>query len=255
MAAHVESGIYLFIGSDRPAKLQRIHMIERSLEIHPLDRHRVDGATIAGEELASLCRQQPAASRLRLVIVEAAQRLSPSAVERLAAQAEAIAGNAAVVLLVETELSPRHPLAKPPSVVRVERFAGDAPAAPKPFALTEALGSRDPAAALAAAHAQLRQGKEPLELLGLVAWQLQRWIAVRRLVDLGHSAAAMAGMTGWNLWQVERAQREVAARPLAELQRLLSRCWQLDVDAKQGRALPELALEQLIIETCFVVSD
>ncbi|MBI4597739.1 MAG: hypothetical protein HY737_04970 [Candidatus Omnitrophica bacterium] len=249
------SGIYLFVGSDRPAKLQRIRALEQSLGIHPLDRHHIDAAAISTNSLLALCRQHPAASRLRLVIVEAAQRLTASIVEALHAQSPAIAKTAVVVLIVDAELSVRHPLARPPASMVVESFSPHALGVPKPFALTDALGQRQVAAALDAAVQQLRHGKEPLELLGLIAWQLQRWVTVKRLAELGHSVEAMARATGWNAWQVERASREVAARSLRSLQQLLARCWQLDIDAKQGRTLPELALEQLIIESCVVASE
>ena len=93
-------------------------------------------------------------------------------------------------------------------------------------------------------------GKEPLELLGLVAWQLNRWVLVKRLGGLGYGTERIATVTGFKPWQVERAQAEVARRSLDALQRMLERCWQLDVDAKSGRTVPELAVEQLVLELC-----
>ena len=65
-----------------------------------------------------------------------------------------------------------------------ERFLErDAPSA-KPFALVDALGRRDLAGALQAVHQQAGAGQEPLKLVGLVAWQVQRWLVVRRLMGL-----------------------------------------------------------------------
>ena len=243
-------GLHLFLGPDRPAKLQRLQAIERSLGVRPLDRHHVDAAQCAGAELLALCRQQPADSPVRLIVVEQAQRLDQPTVAALLQHAEGIAKSACLILLVETELSVRHALTQASASMATERFAGRSPLAAKPFALTDALGTQDAAGALGALHEQLLAGKEPLELLGLVAWQLNRWVLVKRLSALGHGMERIAASTGLKPWQVERAQAEVARRPLETIQGLLERCWQLDVDAKSGRAIAELAVEELVVEIC-----
>ena len=243
-------GLYIFLGDDRAGKLARISAMRRTLQVHPLDEHRYDASTMDPDDLLASCRQQPAAGKVRFIIVDEAHRLTAPVVEAVQQQAETISANACVLLLVEQELSVRHPLAGSPAHMTLERFELRASAAPKPFALTEALGRRDAAGALDAAHTQLTQGREPLETLGLVAWQLGRWLTVRRLVDAGYAPAKIAEALGWQPWQVERLCREVGSRPLDGLQQLVNRCWQLDVDAKRGRAIPELALEQLIVETC-----
>jgi DNA polymerase III delta subunit len=51
-------------------------------------------------------------------------------------------------------------------------------------------------------------------------------------------------------WQVARAQSELRGRSLTGLERLLTRCWQLEADVKNGRAMPWLAIEQLVMEIC-----
>ena len=241
-------GVHLFLGPDRAGKLQRIQALERSLAVQPLDRHHLDAARTKGAEVVALCRQQPALSPLRLVVVDQAHRLDQACVEALLQHAEVIAQTACVVLLVEQELSARHALAR--ATLPTERFVGRNTIAAKPFALTDALGTRDTTAALASWHDQLLAGREPLEVLGLVAWQLHRWVLIKRLSASGLSEERIAQATGFRPWQVQRAQGEVAQRPLASLQRLLERCWELDVDAKSGRAVPELAVEELIVEVC-----
>jgi DNA polymerase III delta subunit len=243
-------GISLFLGPDRSAKLQRLHELERSLKIQPTDSHRLQASPATGAELLALCRQQPLESPVRLVVVDEAHRLNAASVAALLERAPAIGQVTRLILLVETELSLRHELAKPHPEITVERFPA-APEAPlKPFALTEALGAGDAAAALRAAQDQLRAGREPLELVGLVAWQVQRWVTVKRLLDAGSTLDGIVSSTGFKLWQVQRLQSEVERRPLTRLQRELERCWELDVDAKRGRTSPELAIEQLILEVC-----
>ena len=245
-----QAGLHLLLGPDRSKKLERVQQLERELGVGALDRHQLDAATAPAQELLALCRQQPAASRARLIVVDRAERLSEACVEALLQHAETIAQSACVVLLVETELSVRHPLARAAELMRAERFAARETPVVKPFALVEALGRRDAAEALAAAQDQLLAGKDPLELFSLIAWQLQRWVLVKRWVLAGRRPEQVAAATGLKPWQVERIRGEVADRSLASLQGLLSRCWQVEHDVKRGRAMAPLALDALMLEVC-----
>lgn len=245
-------GIQLWVGPDRPRKLQRLHALERSLGIQPFDRHTLEATAVEAPQLIALCRQQPAASPMRLIVIEDAQRLTARCIDALLHHAAAIASTACVLLFVEIDVPPRHPLAQPQVTERftIEPFPLRESSSAKPFALTDALGAADAAAALSALHDQLQGGKEPLELLGLMGWQLQRWMTIKRLQQLGYGTEEIASLTGLRVWHVQRLQREVARRSPAALQRWLKRCWQLDVDAKRGRTLPGLAVEQLVLEVC-----
>ena len=253
-----QGGVRLFLGPDRVRKLQRVRELERSLGIQPLDSHWLDAAAVSAKDLLALCRQQPAASPLRLVVVDDAHRLDSRCVEALLEHEEVMAKSALVLLLVEAELNARHAVSRLMGRGREaasERFVGRGTPAAKPFALTDALGSRDAAGALSAVREQLLAGKEPLELLGLIAWQLHRWVTVKRLARSGYTAERIVSSTGLHPWQAQRLQAEVAARSLGALQQLIERCWRLDVDAKQGRAIPELALDQLVVEICQPEAD
>jgi hypothetical protein len=187
-------------------------------------------------------------------VVDDAHRLNAAAIEALVGQAAVIAGNACVVLLVEAEIGARHPLAKllaaGREVLAVEDFPARETPAAKPFALTESLGRRELGAALGALRDQLLAGREPLELFGLVSWQVQRWMAVRRMLDAGMPVQRIGSAAGMKPWQVERVRSEIAQRDAGSLQRMLERCWTLEVDAKIGRTTPQMALEQLVLEVC-----
>ena len=243
------AGLHLFLGPDRPWKLQRLQELERGLRVQPLDRHAVDGASVTAPALLALCRQQPVASPVRLIVVDQAHKLNAACADGLQAHAEGIAAVACVVLLIESELSVRHPLARVRAVV-TERFPGRESPAAKPFAFTDALGRGDAAGALAAAADQLTAGKEPLELLGLMAWQVNRWVTVKRLEAMGYSAERLGQVLSLRPWQVQRLQAEVGCWSLHGLQTLLERCWTLDVEAKRGRVIPQLAVETLVAEAC-----
>ena len=247
-----QTGIHLLLGPDRPRKLQRVHELERALAISAFDRHHLDGAAVTGAELLALCRQLPAASSRRLIVVDDAHRLERAAIEALRGYADVIAATACVVLLAETDLTQRHALSALLTDTRItaKEFAGRGGPTAKPFALTEALGRRDAAAALGAVRDQVVAGKEPLEIFGLVAWQLQRWVLVRRLLDAGMALERIVSVTTLKPWQVERLSQEVARRPLEQLQGLLERCWRLEADAKSGRHVAELAVEELVAAVC-----
>ena len=80
-------------------------------------------------------------------------------------------------------------------------------------------------------------------------------MTVKRLARSGYTAERIVSSTGLHPWQAQRLQAEVSARALGALQQLIERCWRLDVDAKQGRAIPELGLEQLVVEICQPEAD
>jgi len=243
-------GLFLFTGPDRPRKLQRLQALERSLAISPFDRHQLDASAVTAAQLGALCRQRPAASPCRLVVVDQAHRLDARCVGEVLQHGDAILATTCLVLLVEQGLTAKHPLAQAQRAFTIEDFPGrDAPAA-KPFALTDALGTRDAAAALIAVRDQLIAGREPIELLGLVVWQVQRWILVKRLLEAGEPVPRIVEATGLKQWQVQRLQAEVARRTMPALDDALGRCWQTDVEVRSGRVLPELAVEQLVVELC-----
>ncbi len=247
-SARARGGLHLWLGPDRPRKLERLLELERTLMISPLDRHQVNAAEVSPPELLALCRQQPAASPVRFIVVDQAQRLDGPPVEALVGLGGLIASTACVVLLVEVELSVRHALSRAGAALTVERFMGREAPPLKPFALTDALGVRDVAGALNAVRDQLMGGRDAVDVLGLIAWQVQRWVLVKRLTAAGLSADGISSVTGLRAWQVQRLQSEVAQRPLDALQWALARCWQLDVETKSGRHVPDLAVEQLVVE-------
>lgn len=248
--SQMNRGLYLFIGADRVRKLQRIHALERDFRVGPLDRHELDGSTVSSSELLLYCRQQPAESLARLIVVEAAHRLDLRTAESLLSHAKEIQFSTCVVLLTEAELAKHHPFLQEGNKLIIEQFAAREQPASKPFALIEALGMRDLSTALQAVQDQLSAGKDPLELVGLVAWQLQRWVLVKRLLGANLSSERLSTLTRMHHWQIDRIRREIAKRPLENLDHLLERCWQLDTDAKSGRTTATLAIEQLVAEVC-----
>lgn len=119
------------------------------------------------------------------------------------------------------------------------------------FALANALGRRDVTAALEALDEELMRGREPLEMLGMLGWQLQRWLTVARAREAGLSSAHVATRSGIPSAQVDRILRQLRGRSAESLHQALEACWKLDCSAKRGAAaLVRMELEHLIVQVC-----
>ena len=247
-------GVYLWTGPDRTAKMDRLHRIEQETGIHALDRHRVPAGSLTGAQLLALCRQSPSVSEVRMIIVEDAQKLDAEAVEGLLHYAPIIATAACVFLLADSPLPVKHPLSVAASRLQTEDFPDKAAVEAKPFALLDALGQRNLTLALSAVRDQLASGREPVEVVGMLAWQLQRWIAVRRLLDQKMSLERVGEILGISAWQLKRIQAELGNRSLEELVALGESCFELDKELKSSRTIPLPAIERLLMRICGVRS-
>jgi len=327
----VGAGFRLFLGPDRARKLERLNTIIQSIPVHLFDRHHLDSTACSPTALRMFLREYPAASPLRLLVIDEAQRLDDACIAILIEQAPQCPATTCLILLIEETLPERHPLTPLKTCATIEtfewladsevrrwigrylaasqkqiaqeavqelrqrygadltalqaildqliswvgerpgitgedlraflprqdlggamRFSEGQPRQPKnAFVLVNAIARRDVGAALQAVHEQFAEGKDALELLGLVIWQLQRWLTVRSLIDAGVSPERIESITGIRVWQVERLVREVTGRSPQGLRRALQQCWELDVAVKSGRTpRPKEALEGLLIALC-----
>lgn len=317
----------MWLGPDRYRKHERIGALARQLRVAPFDRHEFEAHQCSPADLLTLARAVPAASSLRLIVVDEAHRLEPACLAMLEAHAAIIRQTACVVLLSEQPPKQAQALANLGSWARVEEFswlsesqlrqriqraleachkrmtsaamgqllqhcgadlamihaqldqvidwAGDrqelteedlraflgvsaainAPALQeqpsKGFAIVDAIAQGDAVGALRALEAQLDEGKEIVEVLGLIVWQLERVTRVAHLLAAGIPPGRMASLLGMQAWQVNRMIGELRGRSPEAMRRLVRRCWELDAGIKRGRfALPRLAIEALVLELC-----
>lgn len=242
------------LGSDRERKRQRLSQLAQTLGVHLLDQQRVAASSLPSMNVGALLRQHPVASRLRLVVIEDAHRMSAAQAALVHAHLAAAAQVACLVLLVEgpdgMSIGAHHPLQALASAGTVERFEAAPSGSPKPFALVEAIARRDTASALEALHEQLREGKEEVEVVGLLVWQLQRWVNAQRGLEAGWSGERLASLTGLKPWQLARGLEDAARWPLERLHQLLQQCWDVDMGIKTGKLLPRVALEALVVQMC-----
>ncbi len=310
-------GLLILLGPDRARKLERITAVAHSLAIELLDRNQVHAAQLSAAALGLLLREYPALSPLRLVVVDEAQRLDRTCISLLEDQAKTFTRTTCLILLVEGELPPNHPLTALTSQATCERFswpeeaevgrwamqyaAGhgkrvDAsavrelwqgcgadreairtvldqliswvgsrpqmtredvqvflktPPPPDSFALVHAIAERDAAGALRALQDQSAEGREPFEALGMLVWQLQRWLTVAHWLATGVPRERIETLTGLSNWQLDRVCGELAGRSVAWLQAALSACWELELGLKRGQVpLARVALEALVMRLC-----
>ena len=159
---------------------------------------------------------------------------------------------AIVILLVDGALSAKQPLSSVKPHAAVESFGEESArgAGTSSFALVQAVARHDAAAALQAMQEQLAAGKDVFELFGLLIWQLQRWLLVSRVQASGRLRREGESLTGLPAWQLQRTVEELTGRPTSGLVRMAQRSLALDQAAKSGRIMPQMALEQLVVELC-----
>jgi len=244
------SSVYVLKGADWSRKQARIRELARQIPAHLLDWHTCEAARLSAEDLGRLVREQPVASPQRLVVIERAQRLSPSCVEALRHTLAQQRIAACLILLVDEPTKSAAVLQPLAAFAVAETY--DTPAAPvDTFALVNAIARRDVAAALQALDDARRDGREPLEVVGMLVWQLQRWMTVARLMPLRLPPQRMEALSGMSGWQMERVQREAHSRSVEWLTVRLWDCFELDVAAKRGElSLVDHAVERLVITLC-----
>ncbi len=121
-----------------------------------------------------------------------------------------------------------------------------APFTEKVFSALDALaeGRRD--AALGKLQGHLASGESPLKLLAMVAWQLRQLMSVKELLDAGYSVQEICRMTGQKQFLVKKSAALARRFSRGELRRAYARLLQYDVSIKQGRMMPETALELFV---------
>jgi len=250
-ASGVSEAVALWLGPDRVRKRERLHALQQELSVHLLDWHSVQAAELSAGSLAMWLREVPAASARKVLIVDDALRLDRACVECIRDYAGRGSPPTRLIVLIEGSLPAAHPLHELMRQVVVERFETASGESRQPFALVHAIANRQMAEALRVVHDELENGKDALELISLVAWQVQRWLTVKRLRESGASTQEIVTAVGCQPWQADRLLAEVADCSAAWLRESLEACWEVETRAKSGR-LPilRLALEELVIRVC-----
>lgn len=116
------------------------------------------------------------------------------------------------------------------------------------FALTDALGQRQTARALDLLHRELAAGTNEFALIATLAGHVRNLYAVKRALDEGASAVALASMLGLHPFVVQKAVAQVPRFQTDELRDLHHRLVRIDNDLKTSRLDAETLLDLIVVK-------
>lgn len=118
------------------------------------------------------------------------------------------------------------------------------------FALTDAVGAKEVAAALRHLRAMLRTGEQPLMILGMLARQFRLMLYGQALAEAGYSQEKIAQQMQVHAYAVKKALAQSRYYRRRELIEALAKLLEVDVAIKRGQGEPAALLEQAVIELC-----
>jgi len=118
------------------------------------------------------------------------------------------------------------------------------------FELTDAVGQRRCAAALAIVRRLLDQGEQPVGITVMLTRHLRRLWLAKAARDAGASPADLAQRLAVAPRYAETINRQVAGFTHDELRRAMTCCLTADAQLKGGRAPKEYVVDGLILELC-----
>jgi DNA polymerase III subunit delta len=118
------------------------------------------------------------------------------------------------------------------------------------FELVEAIGNRNPAAALALLVRLLGHREEPLRLAALVARHLRQLLGAKIHDHMGTDHGALAGLLGVPPFVVKKLLAQGRRFRGREIEAALARLARADVELKSSRRPDDLVLEEAVMDLC-----
>lgn len=119
---------------------------------------------------------------------------------------------------------------------------------PAIFATVDAIAGRNIREALKQIHEHLETGDSPLYLLSMITYQIRNIVLVKDLEERsqGGSSSSRFGSLGLHPFVIQKSLSQARRFTMKELKEIYERLLETDIDIKQGRKDPRLALELLI---------
>jgi len=118
------------------------------------------------------------------------------------------------------------------------------------FELTDAVGQRRGAAALAVVRRLMDQGEQPVGIMAMLTRHLRRLWLARAALDAGASPVDLAQRLTVAPRYAETIHRQAAGFTRAELRQALARCLTADAQLKGGRWPKGQVVDGVILEVC-----
>ncbi|RKY34262.1 MAG: DNA polymerase III subunit delta [Candidatus Omnitrophota bacterium] len=118
------------------------------------------------------------------------------------------------------------------------------------FSFLNALSKKDVSRALTIFNDISSQSKNFIEIIGLLNWQMQRMLVVKRLVEKKCSSDQISLRLSLSSYAVNNLKKQVYIFSVQELENSLDLLLKSDVALKTGTANSRLVLENLIVRIC-----
>ena len=116
------------------------------------------------------------------------------------------------------------------------------------FALTDAMGKRDTASALALLHEQLNFNAQPLYLLTMIARQFRLLLQVRDLAARGHSIDQIRAKLALHPFVARKVVEQSRNFSIDQLESIYRKLLETDIAMKTSRGDPEVNLDVLVMD-------
>ncbi len=116
------------------------------------------------------------------------------------------------------------------------------------FALVDALGHREPAAALKLLHAQLDHNAAPMYLMSMIVRQFRLLLQMKDLAARGKTLDATREQLKLHPFVAEKTWKQALNFSLPQLEAIYQCLLDTDVAIKTGRSEPIVALDVLVVE-------
>lgn len=120
----------------------------------------------------------------------------------------------------------------------------------KIFDLTDALKTKNPSKALRILHNHLKHGEQPVQLLGMIAWQFRLIWEVKHHQTTGTPPSRIAQKMGIAPFQAEQALRYTGKFSEGQLREGFRSLFRADRELKGSGKAPEGILETLVLRLC-----
>ncbi|MCK4519177.1 MAG: DNA polymerase III subunit delta [Candidatus Omnitrophica bacterium] len=118
------------------------------------------------------------------------------------------------------------------------------------FNFSDAVTRKAPQEALRIIKSMVFNKGDAVKLIGMIAWQFERIIKAKRMLDEGVSARDMAGRLNIHSFFIEKFMRQVKSFNGASIKKALAYIIEADLAMKVGKTEPKIILESLVFKLC-----
>lgn len=118
------------------------------------------------------------------------------------------------------------------------------------FEFTDALGEKNFPRAIGILNALAKEGKEVLQILGMILWYLRRIDRARQMLSNGNSPDDLGRELRINRYFLKDFIKQAQGFSVEEIRRASRILLETDISIKSGRLKPDLALELAVVKLC-----